>query len=571
MILKTLSKYLKKSTFEDCTPEPSSHPKYQFFKSFGYIFGFLSLIIFIGCSKKNNQNSEKYLNQILNLSILSDVRSLDPRVGNDYPSALIIKMLYEGLMRMGSDGKITKGIADSYDISDDQKTYTFHLRSATWSNGDPVTAFDFEYAWKKAIDPQYAKTGSFTFYVIKNVAACLEERATLDEVGIKAIDERTLIVELEHPTPYFLSLTTCSTFAPICKKNALERPDWSYHGDKFFVSNGPFYLEKWQKGDCITLKKNRKYWDKSNVYLSRINIMIIPDATTQYYMFEKGDIDWIGSPFGKIPLDLIKGLYQEKKVHHLEAMGLNWLFINTKKFPLTNKNFRKALASAIDRKTICENLLQKGEKVALGILGSEFSEQIQPYFEDGNKELASEYLQMALDELGMTLEDLPPISISFPSTDSSFRLVQAIQQQLEESLGIKILLNHSEWMVHFNNITNGSYELGLMSWVSWINDPIYFLNTFREEKLATNMSRWEHPLYKYYLNRSDNETDICERKKDLVRAEALLMSEMPVIPLHYMTMSYAYNPKLKNFYLSTLYEIDFKEAYFSDSDETEKL
>lgn len=538
--------------------------------AFGFVFGF-SLVILIGCSKRNNSNSAKFLTQILNLAISSEVRSLDPRVGNDYPSALIIKMLYDGLMRMGPDGKLTQGIAESYDISDDQKTYTFYLRSSRWSNGDPVTAYDFEYAWKKAIDPQYAKTGSFTFYVIKNVAACLEKRATLDEVGIKALDERTLLVELEHPTPYFLSLTTCSTFAPICKKVALERADWSYYGDKFFVSNGPFYLEKWQKGDSITLRKNRIYWDESNVRLNGINILIVPDATTQFYMFEKGDIDWLGSPFGKIPIDLVKDHDHEKKIHHLEAMGVNWLFVNTKKIPFSNKNFRMALASAINRQTICDNILQKGEKSALGILGSEFSKQLQPYFEDGNNELAKQYLDKALEELGMTLNDLPPISISFPSTDSSFRLVQALQQQMEESLGIKILINHSEWLVHFNNVTNGSYELGLMSWVSWINDPIYFLNTFREEKLATNMSRWEHPLYKYYLNRSDHEIDIEERKKDLVRAEALLMAEMPVIPLHYLMISYAHHPKLKNFYLSSLYEIDFKHAYFSESEESEEM
>ena len=546
-----------------------TQPKNQFFKLFRNIFGILLLIALIGCSKESKQNST--MSQILNLSISSEVRSLDPRVGNDYPSGLIIKMLYDGLMRLGPDGKLSQGVAESYEVSDDLKTYTFHLRSSRWSNGDPVTAYDFEYAWKKAIDPQYAKTGSFTFYIIKNVAACLEKRATLDEVGINAIDDRTFVVELEHPAPYFLSLTTCSTFAPICKKVDLERPDWSYYGDKFFVSNGPFYLENWQKGNCITLKKNREYWDEPKVCLSGINILIIPDATTQFYMFEKGDIDWLGAPFGTIPIDLIKGLYKEKKVHQLEAMGLNWLFINTKKFPFSNKCFRRALASAIDRQAICEHVLLKGEKIALGILGSEFSEQIQPYFEDGNNDIARQYLSIALNELGITLKELPPISISFPSTDSSFRLVQALQQQLEQSLGIKVLLNHSEWMVHFNNVTSGNYELGLMAWVSWISDPIYFLNAFREEKLATNMSRWEHPLYKYYLNRSDNETDVVERKKDLVRAEALLMAEMPVIPIHYVTMSYAHHPKLKNFYISSLYEIDFKHAYFSESEEPEKL
>ena len=529
-----------------------------------FIAGFIIALALGACSKKNEQRIRLPSGQILNIPISAEIRSLEPSISNDYPAGLIIKMLFDGLMRVGPDGNLSKGVAENYEISEDKKTYTFYLRSSVWSNGDPVTAYDFEYAWKKAIDPSYPKTGAFTFYVIKNATACFEKKKNIDEVGIKAINEKTLVVELEHPAPYFLSLTTCSTYAPISKKLDLERPDWTYSRDENFVSNGPFCLKKWQKGDYIKLKKNTAYWDNTEVVLNEIRILIIPDATTRFYMFEKGELDWVGTPFGSIALDLLIGLNEENKLQNIEALGLNWLFINTEKYPFNNKNLRKALASGIDRKAIVEHILHGGEKIATGVVNSKFMLQKEPYFEDGNSALAKQYFNTALDELGITADEFPPIHISIETSEFSSRLIQVIQQQWQQIFGIKVNLIRSEWAVFFNNIASGNFAIGLMAWYSWINDPIYILNTFREKKLATNISRWENPLYKQYLDQSDNEIDPVARMKCFGDAEALLMDEMPVIPIHYKTLSYVINPYLKNYCATPLFEVDFKYAYFNE-------
>ena len=176
-----------------------------------YFLGILALSFLFSCGKKverkDQQQSQKKEQGIVNIPCSSVIRSLNPRISNDYPAAHVILALFEGLMRLGPNGELVLGVADSYEISENKKTYTFYLRDSTWTNGEPVTAYDFEYGWKKAITPKYAQAGAFTFYSILNVAACLEGKVDINEVGIRAIDDKTLIIELEHPTPYFLHLT----------------------------------------------------------------------------------------------------------------------------------------------------------------------------------------------------------------------------------------------------------------------------------------------------------------------------------------------------------------------------
>ena len=163
-----------------------------------YLLVLLVIPFLFSCNKKEGKNNE---NRMVNLSIIAPIRSLDPRISNESPCTHVITMLFEGLMRLGPHGDILPGVAESVDISDDQCTYTFHLRDSLWSNGDTVTAYDFEYAWKKSVDPKTAQNGAVTFYAIKNVEACLTKKATIDDVGIQALDDYTLEVKLEHPAP----------------------------------------------------------------------------------------------------------------------------------------------------------------------------------------------------------------------------------------------------------------------------------------------------------------------------------------------------------------------------------
>ncbi|MCP5504396.1 MAG: peptide ABC transporter substrate-binding protein [Chlamydiales bacterium] len=520
---------------------------------------FLILPFVFSCGKREEKQNPK---QIIKLSILSQVRSLDPRISNEYPSVHVINMLYEGLMRLGPQGEIIPGVAESFTISEDQKTYTFHLRDSNWSNGDPVTAYDFEHAWKKSVNPLYARTGAFTFYTIKNVAACLEKKVSVDDVGIWALDDKTLKVELEHPAPYFLSLCACSTYAPIHKAIDLIDPQWANDVNEHFVNNGPFLIKGWKKSVEIYVEKNPNYWDKDCVKIDGIQIQILPDANTQYLLFEKGELDWIGYPLNPLPVDIVGNTYKKGELQVIDSYGLYWFFVNTEKPPFNNKNFRKAVSYAINRKSIADHIFQLGEEPAMGILNGDLAVYDKPYFEDGNIELAKEYLDRALKEMGTTLEDLPPITLSQRACLFTSRVNQAVQQQLYANLGLHIEIDQADWPVHFNRMSKGDYEFGEMGWNSWLKDPIYMLDTFRNRSFATNMSRWEHPIYQEFLRKSDNEIDPEKRKEYMHQAEEFLMEEMPVIPLCFNKLHFMCNEHLKGIFISPLKEIDFRYAYF---------
>lgn len=539
------------------------------------LLGILAMLSLLsaGCGKRDKKHSSlKNGERMVNVAIANPIRSLDPRVGNEYPSAFAVRVLFEGLLRMGEDGKLFPGMAKSYEISEDKTIYTFHLRDAKWSNGDQVTAYDFEYAWKKAVNPMFAKTGAFTFYAIKNVKACFQGKVDVGEVGVKAINKETLIVTLEHPAPYFLSLTSCPTFMPINKRIDLEKSDWSNNADDYFTSNGPFILGEWKKGDSIILKKNQNYWNAQDVALPGIRILIVENSITQFYLFEKGELDWFGDPLlGTIPPEILKSSQNRDQIHSQEAFGLYWFFVNTESYPFNNKNLRKALAYAINRGQIAEHVLQMGEQPAMGILADGFNFGNGPYFEDGNLIKARQYFELALKELNLDRNEFPKLVLSIGRTGTSFRLNQAIQQQWFEALGIEVELDQKEWPVHFTTLSEGDYQVGEAQWVSWLYDPIYLLETFRIKSLSSNMSRWEHPEYRYLLDLSDNELDRDKRLEYLQRAETVLMEEMPVIPICFTRVCYMSNPQLKGVYISPLKELDFRWAYFEGDEPTKNL
>ncbi|MCB1107044.1 MAG: peptide ABC transporter substrate-binding protein [Chlamydiia bacterium] len=527
-------------------------------KKLGLILCVIALTF--SCSSKK----EKGRSNVVNLAITAPVRSLDPRVSNEYPSVHVINMLFEGLMRLGPNGEVIPGAAQSVDISEDQCTYLFHLRDSKWSNGDPVTAYDFEYAWKKSVDPTTARNGAFTFYTVKNVEACLQKKVSVEEVGIHALDAKTLEVTLEHPAPYFLSLCTCSTYSPIHKEFDLENPNWGNSMDPGFVGNGPFILKRWKKDFEICLEKNPNYWEADIVNLSGIHLQVVPDINTQYCMFEKKELDWVGLPFNVLPVDVLIGNKEIVGFECIDAYGLFWLFMNTEKPPFNNKNFRKALAYALNRKDIAEHVFQLGEEPAMGILSKGLHVQEGPYFEDGNIPLAKEYLSKALEEMNLKAEDLKTIVLSQRSCLFTARVLQVVQEQLRKGLNLNVQIEQSDWPVHFNRLTKGDYEFGEVTWTSWLRDPIYMLDTFRNRNLAINMSRWEHPRYQELLSLSDYETDPEKRKEYLRQAEEFLMEEMPVIPVCFSKLYYLRNPHLKGVYASPLKEIDFRYAYFDE-------
>ena len=279
----------------------------------------LGLSLISGCKKRDREPSPRYLRLCLDRPI----KSLDPHIGTANPSVHVIKMLYEGLMIRSEGGEIERGLAESYSISDDKLTYIFCLKSTKWSNGEPVTAYDFEYSWKKAVYSQHY--GALLFSPIKNAGLCNEGKCHRSELGVRALDEQTLEVLLEHPAPYFLELTSCVNFSPINRKNKE-------------ITNGPFVLKTWNMGESLILEKNLNYWGASRIDLLGVDIKIIENQSVRHDFFEKGLIDWIGDPLAPLSSDAIESRKLEDQVMSVPLNGMNLLVFNTEKHPFDNKN-----------------------------------------------------------------------------------------------------------------------------------------------------------------------------------------------------------------------------------------
>jgi oligopeptide transport system substrate-binding protein len=529
------------------------------------------IILFLcaGCSVHHPraQKTQKDSNQ-LKLCLSSQVRSLDPNLGIDGSSTLIIKMLFEGLTYRDENGNIVPGAAQGYTISEDKKTYTFYLRSCNWTNGMPVTAYDFEYAWKKVIDhnQKFRSTAIHNFYLIKNVTQYLKGKCTLEDVGICALDEKTFQVILNHPVPYFLEAVSTSSFFPICKYVDEHNPNWAMQDGAHFVSNGPFILKKHKYDDKICLKKNPLFWDAKNVCLDGIKVYVIGDPMTRLSLFEKGEIDWVGKPFGRLPLEACVQLKNEKKLTILPALGIYWYIFNTEKIPFNNKKMRQAFAYALNRKEITEYILQEGERPAMGIFPYEYGFQTNPYFEDHDVAKARELFDQALSELHLKREDLPSLTISYNLDAIHAKVAEVVCQQLYDSLGLKIKLKPAEFGVHFNGLVEGDFWLGGCGWHSWLRDPIYTLQAFVNKKDGINMSRWENQQYQRLIAMSEEETNAKARVELLHEAEKLLIDELPVIPLYFNSISFAKSKRLKGEIISELYLVDFRHAYFDEEE-----
>lgn len=529
----------------------------------------LGFVLLFSCQNKDHTSldapSPKAQDK-LSLCISSDVSSLDPRYGLDGTSAQVIKMLFEGLIYLDSSGQVVPAIASSYEVSSDKKTYTFYLKNCQWSNGMDVTAYDFEYAWKSVINikQEQRSPAVHNFYVIKNVREYLRGDVSINEVGIKALDAKTLKVELENPIPYFLEAITNTCFFPVCKLIDQTQPAWSREKGRKFVCNGPFHLVLHHHDNEVLVEKNPLFWDSENVFLDKISILIIKDAMTRLCLFEKGKIDWIGKPLSGLPLDACAILKKENKITVFSSLAVYWYFFNTERFPFTNKKMRQAFAYAINRKEITDYVLQFNETPATALLPKAYGLIEESYFQDNDSEKAQVLFDEALIELGLKKENLPELSISYNSDEIHHNVVQIIQHQIFSAFGVKVKLKHFDWKTHYSNLVQGDFCIGGMMWQSWVRDPIYILRTFRSKYDGINMSRWENQLYQEVLDASDKEIDPSKRKELLSIAQRIIMEEMPVIPVYFTSIAFAKPKDLHNISVLENSQVDFRHAYFEE-------
>ncbi|WP_431809472.1 peptide ABC transporter substrate-binding protein [Brevibacillus agri] len=492
--------------------------------------------------------------KVLRMNMHSNPPTVDPGIAEDSTSGTISRAIFEGLTRLGKDGKVHVAAAESYTVSADGKTYTFKIRPAKWSNGDPVTADDFEYAWKRALSPKTASNYAYQLYYLKGAEAYNKGTGTASDVGVKAIDAKTLVVELTNPTPFFTELTAFYTYYPVNKKVVEADKEWASN-PKTIVGNGPFQIETWKPKHQLVLTKNQNYWDKQNVKLDKIDFSMIDDGYIELEMFRNGDLDWAGAPLSEVPMDFELS-WKSPALFHTQAIAGTYFYrFNTEQAPFHNAKIRKAFAYALDRQALVETMLAN-HLPATGFVPPSMAVASGGYFTDNHTEEAKKLLQEGMKEAGIA--KLPPITVSYNTSMGHKAIAEEIRDQWKKKLGVDVKLENKEWKVYIEDVHQGKYQIARAGWLADFNDPINFLEMFKDKNGGNNDTGWEHPKYKELLNQSALEQDPEKRKAILAKAEQILMDEMPIMPIYYYAQSWLQSEKVDGAILDGLGMIDFK-------------
>lgn len=524
-------------------------------RGIGIIFVVLFVALFSGCSSPQKGEHKRIAARI---NILNDPNTLDPRKARDLSSQTLVRMFFEGLTRVGKNEKAELALAKSVSFSSDLTTYTFHLKDAQWSNGDLVTAFDFIHAWKTMLDPAFPSDTAFQLYVIKNAKAAKEGKAGIETVGMRALDEKTLEVQLENSVPYFLELLSVPAFFPVNMHMDHINSHWAENPSSF-VCNGPFKLEEWKHNDHIIAAKNPSYWDAPTVQLSALEfVMVTEDAELK--MFEKGQLDWAGSPLSTLSVEAILSLKKNQTLKTKEMLGTYFIRVNTQSHPFNDPLIRKAFSLAIYRQDIVDHVTQGNQIPASGLVPLSLGLQKDPYFQDGALEEAKKLFSDGLSRLHLDKKSFPEIKLLYAASERNHLIAQALEQQWYKAFGIRVQLESCERKVYFDRLSKQDYQLASSSWIADFSDPINFLDVFRYKKGSSNNTNWENAHYAELLHRSSTEVNPNKRMELLKESETALIEEMPILPIFYYTMLYLQQPHLKDVVLSSMGVVDFKWA-----------
>lgn len=445
--------------------------------------------------------------------------------------------------------------AETVDISDDKLVYTFHLREdATWSNGDPVVATDYEFAWQQALNPKVASDYAYMLYFIHNAEPYFNGEVEWSEVGVKVIDDYTLEVTLDNPLPYATDLFAFPTLAPINQKFYEEVGADKYATDaEYFCCNGMYELTEWSHNSQIVFQKREDYWNADAVGPDEIVYKIITDSQAGLNSYLSREIDYTDLDSGEVVQQAEAAGFE---VGVKPARSSYYLIVNTEDEFMSNQNLRLALAYAIDKQALIDTVYQNDNQPmtsftppaiygAAGADGPTFQEALleergEMYPASGDLEKAQEYLQAALEELGCTVDEL---NLSIDCADDSLRRNCAtfLQEQWRQNLGIEnIAVNSMQTKQVSANRQSGDYCMSLGGWSPDYNDAINFLDLWVTDG-GNNDSFWGNEEYDNLIAQATAEADVEVRQQYLFDAEEILAAEMPIIPLYWQCQNYSYN------------------------------
>ena len=485
-----------------------------------------------GCGSKTDTDTFRFAND-------TDIVGMDSTVVDDAMSFNAITAITDGLTTVDVKGNTIPGIAKSWDVSNNGLTYTFHLRDAKWANGDDVTAQDFVYSWHRIIK----NAGNYAYMLgsegasIKNADSLINLGTTatdeqLNTLGIKATDDKTLVVDLEKNVPYFVGLMSFPCYFPQnqkfvekCGKNYATKPE-------YILGNGAYKMTKWIKGNKATFTKNDKYYDAKSVKTKNLEMYLVQDPKTAAQNFDNGKVDY--ATINSTLVDKYKGKDTFKAIRE---GYLAYLICNFKADTTANKNLRHALSYAINRKDLCDNILKDGSQPATGFVpaqlckspsGKDFREESGKYV-DYDVKKAQEYLDAAKKELGT---DTITVDLLYGTDESPMdTFAEYLQGSFTKLKGLKVNMVATVKKDRiYNREASGNFQIACTRWAPDYADPTTFLNVLTSTN-SNNYGKWENAQYNSLLKQAQNETDVNKRWNELLEAEKVMMDDMPNIPV----------------------------------------
>ncbi|RNF39493.1 peptide ABC transporter substrate-binding protein [Planococcus salinus] len=477
------------------------------------------------------------IKQEIVVNAMSEPPAIDPALATDTTSGWVLDHIFEGLYTRDQEGNPVLGVAEDVAVSEDGTTYTFTLREdAKWSDGSQVTASDFEYAWKRVLNPDTGSSFAFYMYYIKGAEDYNKGNGSVEDVGITAVDDTTFEVQLNSPLGYFDSLLTLWTFYPVQQAAAEENENWAAEADTF-VSNGPFEMAEWNHDSNVVIEKNDDYYDKDVVNLDKVTFELVNEATTYYQMFKTEELDLVMT----LPTDVIASERENEEYVEVPYYGTYMYMFNVEQEPFTNAKVRQAFAMSVDRESLTENVTLGGETPAYAMVpdGAEtpegdFREVGGDYFKE-NAEEAKKLLEEGMAEEGWS--ELPEVTLMYNTSENHKKIAEAVQEMVSNNLGVDIKLANQEWGTYLDTTKQGNFQMARMGWIGIFVDPVVNLDYYLGDS-PNNRTGWVNEEFDSIMAESKVEQDNDKRYELLHQAEEILMTDMPFMPVYFYKNNY---------------------------------
>ncbi len=530
----------------------------------------IMLVVLVGCYGKDNTTSGNTTNnnetdhassdgedtiasQELHLVATGDLTTMSSLGSVDALAVTAMNSVFEGLYRIGPENTPIPGMAESHEVSEDGTVYTFKIRKdAVWSNGTAVTAHDFEYAWKRAINPETQAIYSYLMLDIKNAANVQTEEDPLygkvEEIGIKAINDETLEVQLNAPIPYFISLTTYAPFFPLNKEFTESQGDQYALEAENMIYNGPFMMESWQHGQGWTFVKNESYWDKDTVKLTKITQKIVKDTATAVNLYEAGEIDT-----AELSSEYVAQYKDSPEYSTFLKPNTYFIRMNHENKYLSNLNIRKAIDMAWDKQGFADVILQDGSIPAYYLVPQGLSTDDKGNdFRDGNGDMNKTNIELAKEAWATGLKELgvDQVKLEFLTYDraESKKAAEFIKNQLETNLeGLELTINMQPNKQKLALEGAVDFDLDYGGWGPDYQDPMTYIELF-ESTAYYNQSNYKNEKVDALIKQAKTTSNVTERWELMQQAEKLMMEDVAFAPTFQKGLSRLTKPYVKNLY-----------------------